>query len=148
MGRLERPPDIAATFVGGDEVRQDPQRRQVHWRLHNATRWRRIRQQHPAPERIDQDRIALAKPARDIVPRQPNAANGDADPPPDLDPEHAKQDRQATLALKHQIQHRIVRVVVILNVAEEALASPQHGAKRFDLLKSCLPHAVQDDIAS
>ena len=118
----------------GDEVVEDPQRRLLRPPGADELGRRLQLDALAARERVvDKGRI-LAEVRDDEVAGEPEAVQRDAAAPRDLLVDDGEQDRQAEPALEHQVEHRVVRVVVVGLVPGEAVTAPDQGGERVALL--------------
>ena len=62
----------------------------------------------------------------DVVARQPDAGEWHVGSPCRFDIDGREQDRQAAATLEHAVEHRVLRLVVLLGVPAEAVHRPQH----------------------
>jgi hypothetical protein len=66
--------------------------------------------------------------------READPVERDAGPPRRLDVDDRQRDRQPVAALEHEVQHRVVGVVVLVSGAGEAVARAEHLAERVELV--------------
>ena len=83
-----------------------------------------------AVEGIKQQRRVRPEVGHDKVAWQSNSMYRYSRAPGDLDIDHREQDRQATPRGEHQVEHRVVGVVVVLALAAEAVAPTQQLSAR------------------
>jgi hypothetical protein len=91
----------------------------------------------PTGERIEHERRRDAEVADHEVSRQADPGELDPGAARDLDVDDREQDREARAPFEHEVQHRVGRVVVVLAVPGEALASSQQLPQRRCLFGRC-----------
>ena len=121
LRRLNRVREETAGGVGGNEVVQH-----TKGRLVNAPRAQKMRgdvglDDDPASERIEHERRIRPEVADDVVTRKPDPGERDACSAPGLDVDDREQNREAAPAGEHEIEHRVVRVVVLVAISVEAV---------------------------
>ena len=101
-------------------------------------RWRRPHDLVPAlgaedraaPERVHQQRRTRSEVRNDEVAGKPDTRDRDVRTAGDLDVDHRQQDRQAAAPGEDHVEHRVVRIVVVLSITAEAVSFPQQPAAR------------------
>ena len=68
-----------------------------------------------------------------VVAREPHSTELDPSPPSRFDVHDREEDRQAGPPREHPVEHRIVRIVVVLPVADEPVASTEDPDHRVQL---------------
>jgi hypothetical protein len=137
LGGADGSGEVGAPQVGPDQIVEHPQGRLVHAPRAKLQGGIHL-QARAAGKRIEQDRRSLSEVADDVVARQPHARQPDIRPARHLDVDHGEQDRQAAAALEHEIEHGVVGVVVLIEVAHEPVVAVEHLSQRFELVARLL----------
>ncbi len=74
---------------------------------------------HVAARRVEHEEVA----------GHPDAVHVDAEPAADRDHQHRQRDRDAEAAFDHRVEERVLGIVVVIEVAREALALEEVDAR-------------------